>query len=133
MQQTRPTRTLRRTRTPFRHPWHLGIGHVPGVAARGIEDRLRPERRRIVEAADIDADHVGDPVRLVVDRRAAGWAKAFPLDGAAVTLACDLAHLSGDGERRTWKHEHRSMAAAGILLAVPTLALEGTHWGSRDV
>src|SRR5207237_10659175 len=106
---------------------------IPGVPARGEHHHLRLETGRIVEAADIDADHVGLGDRLVVDRRAAGAAEAFQLVGTGVGGPRDLGYRAGDVQCSAREHHHRRMPRARVPLAVAALTLEASKRLGGDV
>src|SRR5260370_4693171 len=108
---------------PFLQFGNIGIEKIPGIATRGIENDSRLERRSVVEASDVDADHVGHLFRLVVDRDAADRAKALSLGSAPVTGSRDFANFAGYFQRLAREDEHRTVSAAGIILPIPPLPL----------
>ena len=97
------------------------------MAARRVKHGCGLETGRVVEAANIDADQIRVILGLVVDGNAADGAKALSLGGAPVARSRDLADFARNLERCAWKHEHRTMPAAGIQLAIPALALKAAH------
>src|SRR5205085_3676453 len=100
---------------------------IPVVSARSEHHDLRPEGGGIVERPDIDADHVRDILRRVVERRAALAAKSLALGGAAVGAPQMFGDLARDLHGGTGKHHHGGVSRTGVALAIAALALKASN------
>jgi hypothetical protein len=100
---------------------------IPSVPPRCEDHNLRLEDRRIIESADVDANHVWLGYRLVVERRAARPAEPFQLLRTGIRGSGYFRGPTGYPNCRAREHHDGRMSGARIPLTVSALTLEGSN------